>query len=260
MDFSGEPAPQRLTLLLIASHAPADAALHAALNPLIPGGRKTMVSISRTGLAAAAAAVPATHPVWRLAADPEYDAALEDAALGGEEGAETLKKKIARPVSATTLSAAKAAAEKNGRDGEALAWVHLKKLKTEGHFVNVEWSSRTNAVSPFDFRAVDSAGIPTRIDAKSTAGEFERRIHMSAAELIEATQAGHYDLWRVYQINDDGARLRIARGIGTFAKAILDGFKLPAGITVDSVSISPASLKWEEEIVIERPDEAQDAE
>jgi hypothetical protein len=195
-----------------------------------------------------------------MAADAEYDAALEDAALGGEEGTETLKKKAAHPVSAATLAAAKASAEKNGRDGEALAWVHLQALKAEGRLTSIEWSSRANAVSSFDFHVVDDKGIPTRIDAKSTSGEFERRIHMSAAELIEAAGEGRYDLWRLYQINDDGARLRIAQDISSFAKDVLSGLKLPAGVTADSVSIAPSSLKWTSEIVIERPDEASDIE
>lgn len=260
LDFSGDPAPQRLTLLLVASHAGADAPLHAALAPLIPGGRKTMVPVTRAQLAAAAASTPQAHPVWLMAADAEYDAALEDAALGGEEGTEALKKKTAHPVSAATLAAAKASAEKNGRDGEALAWVHLQKLKTEGHLTSVEWSSRMNAVSSFDFRAVDDKGVSIRIDAKSTSGEFERRIHMSVAELIEAAAEGRYDLWRLYQINDDGVRLRIAQNISSFAKAVLAGLKPPAGVVVDSVSIAPSSLKWESEIAIERPDEASDAE
>jgi hypothetical protein len=256
IELVGDPSPQRLTLLLVASKAPIDAALHTALNPLIPGGRRTMVSISRTQLAKAAAATPATHPIWRLAADPEYDAALEDVALGGEKGAETLKKKSGHPVSATALAAAKAAAEKNGRDGEALAWVYLKKLKTDGVLQGIEWLSRTNAVSPFDFRTTDMKAVVARIDAKSTTGEFDRRVHMSTAELIEAAGTGRYDIWRIYQISEDGARLRVARDISSFAKTVLSGLKLPEGVTMDSISISPSSLKWDDELIIERPDEA----
>lgn len=259
IEFAGDPAPKRLTMLLVARNAPADASLYAALNSTILSSPKTMIAISRIALAAASASTPPIHPVWLLAADPEYDAALEEAALGGLKGETTLQKKATKPVSASTLAAAKAAAEKNGQDGEALAWIHLHHLKTAGGASSIEWSSRANAVSPFDFVMVDPEGTTIRIDAKSTSGEFDRRIHMSTAELIAASEGPRYDLWRIYQINEDGARLRVSQSIASSAKEILAGISLPSGVTVDSVSILPSALKWDAEITIERPDEAGDS-
>ena len=67
IEFSGDPAPQNVSLLLLAQKSPIDAALHKSLAPMIPGGRKTMVQISRQELAAAAIGVPSSHPVWALA-------------------------------------------------------------------------------------------------------------------------------------------------------------------------------------------------
>jgi hypothetical protein len=254
-DFEGEPSPQKASLLLVSAKAPADSAIHAALDPLIPGERKTMVRITREELAGVAAGVAATHPIWALAADPDYDAALEDAALGGVEGAEKLATKAAaKPVSAATLAAAKAAAEKNGQDGEALAWVLLKKWKADGTLTSIEWVSRTNAVSPFDFR-MEYEGEKIRVDAKSTSGKFERPIHMSAAELTAAATGERYDLWRIYEINEDGARMKMAVDIAETAKKVLAGITLPQGISVDSVSIDPKIFEWSAEEEIERPDE-----
>jgi len=257
MEFGGEPGPQRLTLQLLAAGSPADAPLHAALNPLLPsGGRLTMMQITRGQIAAAAATVPHAHPIWTMATDTEFDAALEDAALSGIKGSDILKKKTTRIVTAAALAAAKAAAEQNGRDGEALAWVQLQKMKEEGAWTSIEWSSSENAVSSFDFRAVDFSGAVIRIDAKSTAGEFARVVHMSAAELMVAADGQRYDLWRIYGIDEDGARLRISENIGELAKTILDAMAPPAGVTVDSVSIDPAKLKWGSEIIVDRPDDA----
>ena len=195
MEFSGEPGPQRLTLQLLAAGSLTDAPLHAALDPLIPGGRLTMVQITRGQLAAVAVTVPPTHPIWSMATDAEFDAALEDAAQSGVKGSGTLRK--TRIVTAAMLAAAKAAAEQNGRDGEALAWVHLQQMKRMGTWASIEWSSRENAVSSFDFRAFDSTGAEIRIDAKSTTGEFARVVHMSAAELMVAADGQRYDLWRI---------------------------------------------------------------
>lgn len=260
MDFSGDPGPQQLTLLLIAAASPTDLPVHAALDPLIPGGRQTMVDISRAQIANACASVPSTHAIWSIAADPEFDAALEDTALGGVQGAATLRTKVGRVITAVALAAAKAAAEESGRDGEALAWVHLRRMRDEGVWASLMWSSSTNAVSPFDFLARDTAGTTIRIDAKSTTGEFERVIHLSAAELTEAAAEGRYDIWRLYEVNKDGAKLRIAQNIRSVAKSIIDSVGLPLGVTIDSVSIRPEALVWSDEIAIERPDEDPEGE
>jgi len=85
-------------------------------------------------------------------------------------------------------------------------------------------------------------------------------IHMSVAELTEAANGNRYDLWRIYAIDEDGARLRIAESIGDVAKSIIGALTLPARVTIDSVSISPDILMWSAEIKIERPEEETDSE
>ncbi len=240
-EFIGDPLPQKVTLLLISANSPADASLRANLNTLVPGGRRTMVDVSRDQLAAATASVPATHPIWALAKDPEFESALEDVALGGTQSIEKLTSRTPRPISAATLAAAKAAAERNGRDGEALAWFHLRKMQDAQQASEIEWVANTNAVASYDFSAV-IGGMTRRIDAKSTNGDFGRPVHMSIAEIIVAAQSEHYDLWRIYDLNQDGARLRIARDIGAAAQKILGGISMPKGVVVDSVSIDPATL------------------
>ena len=119
LEFEGDPTPQSATLLLVAAATPTDAPLHAALNTLVPGGRKTMVEVTRAKIAEVASTVPPTHPIWSMAADPQFSAALEDAAQAGVRGVHALSRKTARPVSAAALAAAKVVAENNGRDGEA---------------------------------------------------------------------------------------------------------------------------------------------
>lgn len=254
MDFTGDTAPQRVKLLLVTAASPIDASLHTALKSLVPGGRRTMAQISRAEIASAAASTRPSHPVWSIATDPDFEAAIEDAAEGGIKGTEALQTKTTKVVTSAMLAAAKAAAEKNGRDGEALAWIHLQDIKAAGGWAKIDWSSKTNAVSPFDFQATDLAGSVVRIDAKSTSGEFGRMIHMSMAELTEAAKGGRYDIWRVYGITDDGAKLRITEDIGAIAKTIIDGLSLPSGISIDSVSIDPSGFTWSPEIEIVRPE------
>jgi hypothetical protein len=254
-DFQGDPVPQKVVLLLISQSAAADIPLHTALAAMIPGGRRTMVRVTRDTLANAAAAIPKAHTIWQLAADPEFEAALEDAALGGQKGTEELAKIPSKIVSSATLAAAKASAEKNGREGEALAWVYLQSLHASGAMKSIEWTSETNAVSPFDFKAVDSADVTVRIDAKSTSGDFGWPIHMSLSELRSAAAGARYDIYRLYDLDEDGALLRISSDIQSTAKEILVALKLPEGVSVDGVSIDPKILKWGENHYIERPEE-----
>jgi len=258
MEFSGDPTPQKLTLLLLARGSASDSAAQAILDGMIPGGRRTMIAVTRAQLDGAASAVTANHPLSLLARDSKFEAALEDAAQGGVSGTTALQAKAAKPVSAAALASAKASAEKNGRDGEALAWTVLSKQKEQGLWASADWCSKTNAVSSCDFLAKDATGTEVRIDAKSTNGEFHRVLHMSYAELAAAAEGSRYDLWRVYDLDKDGARMRISENIGSTAKGILAGLTPPKGVSVDSVSIDPGILKWGAELVIERPDEPLD--
>lgn len=256
MEFSGEPVPQKVSLVLLAQKSGTDAPFHGALSPVIPGGRKTMIQISRQELATAIAGILPSHPIWAFAEDPAFEADLEDAAFGGIEGTEKLTKKTAKSVSATALAAAKASAEKNGREGEALAWSYIQKQVGAGLYTDAVWASKENAVSSYDFSLKPPAGAEILIDAKSTSGEFSNKIHMSIAEIKAAAVAKHYELWRVYDLDEDGACLRISKPISSFAKSILAGLNPPSSVTVDSVSIDPNVLTWNEEIQIEQEDEA----
>lgn len=256
IEFSGEPVPQKVSLVLLAQKSTIDAPLHDALAKKIPGGRRTMIEISRQELADAMAGIPAAHPAWAFADDPAFDAALEDAALGGIKGAEEVVKKLAKPVSAETLAAAKASAEKNGRDGEAIVWSYLQQRRKAGTYADVIWVSKANAVAPCDFIAKLSDGTEIAIDAKSTSGEFSNRIHMSIAELKSASVTKRYELWRIYKLSEDGAYLRVSKPIADFSKSVMNGLNPPDGVTVDTVSIDPKVLTWGDEINIEQLDES----
>jgi hypothetical protein len=56
-------------------------------------------------------------------------------------------------------------------------------------------------------------------------------------------------------LDEDGAKLRIAKDIAATAKAILAGIATPKGVSVDGVSIDPTILQWGSEVAIARPEE-----
>jgi len=218
-----------------------------------------MVRVSRTDLSdfVNQAGVLADHPIRRLLHDSELVSELADAAIGDSRAVERARRRAGRPISAEELLAAGMVARRIGDDGEALAQIYLEKLSESGEVRSFVWVSRENAVSAWDFEVQWSDGSFSRVDAKSTSGLFDRPIHMSGAEIEAAIDENvRYDIWRLFDVGDDGANLSILEKIRPFAMEVLAGLKLPAGVRPDSFSIDPDSLQgWRPVQRIDRPDE-----
>jgi hypothetical protein len=179
---------------------------------------------------------------------------VEDVALGGGRAAELLNtRRRGRGMTPGELLRAKEAAEKTGRYGEELLNYFLQSQPQ-----TVVWESQTNAVAPYDFEITTSGGEVRRLDAKSTAGPFGNKLHMSLAELHFAVQnGGPYDIYRLYEVKEGYARLRIAPNIGARLAPLLPLIAaLPRGIEPDSFSIDPETLGFDAaETIIEIPEE-----
>lgn len=253
MSFTGEDSPSRMDMIIVSQNDPADVALYAQLSTLFTNRSMIAVTSAQIAAAAGAASIPETHPVMIAAADPEMEAALEDAAQGGSEGTgKLLKNKGGRKVSKADLTKAKVKGELTGQYGEGLLNGHLAALRAAGQLQSYTWSSEENAVSPFDFDVTDVAGQRTLIDAKATTGPFENAIHISLAEIVEAAGPTPYRIYRLYELNEDGAKLRISDEIGPLAQKLklLHETHMPASIRVDGFSVGAAALKWGPEEVI----------
>lgn len=254
--FRGDPAPTEVDVVLISAAVAGDAGAFAALSPLIPGGRRSMISMTPAQLAAVLAGVdlPPGHPLQEGNADPELEAEIDEVARGGQPGPR-LGRRRGRVLSRAEMLQAREATDAVGVEGEQLLFEHLSRLETAGDIRNLEWTSLRDAAAPYDFTFEDVAsGGQVEIDAKSTRGGFGNSIHLSRAETVQASLApATYALARIYLIDEDGARLRMAHNIRPFATALIEGLKLPAGVQVDSFKIDPASLDWNEEITILRP-------
>jgi hypothetical protein len=243
--FEGTVAPHAVGLGLIGAGIPEDAALHAALLPLVgTSSRTSMVELPMAALASAlnAASVPNGHPLFGFTSDPLVALALEDVAQGGATGADILRRRT-RPVTRAELAKAKASADRNGELGEDLVdrWL----AGQEGAH---EWASATNALSPFDFiRRHD--GRTTYIEVKSTSGPFSGGFHISLAEVREAAGcADPYVIYRVHDLTDDGGMLRVSTDIRDVARRLLaahDG-ALFGGIKADSFTIPIDTIAWED--------------
>jgi hypothetical protein len=248
-----------MDLILVSQANPTDASLHAALTPLL--GNKTMVSVTPAQIAAVAANITVSeeHPIHIAAADPETEAALEDAAQSGLEGTlKLLKNKKTQKVTSAELAKAKAKAEQIGQEGEGLLDGYFAAKLAAGQLASYTWASAETAIAPFDFDTLTAAGERTLIDAKTTNGKFENLIHISLAEIIEASGTVTYRIYRVFELNDAGAKLRISDDIRPLAQLLktLHEKHMPSGIRVDTSTIATDSLTWgPEEYVVWPEDE-----
>jgi hypothetical protein len=252
--FRGDPAPTEVDVVLIATAT--DNPIHAALNPLVPLGRRTMIPITVAQIEAAlsGSSLPAGHPLTDLEPDSIVEAAIEDVALGGTAAAVLIKRRGGRRLTPAEMANAREQAQRIGADGEVILNGWLEAQQADGSILDLDWASQRDAAAPYDFKFRIAEGKPVKMDAKSTTGSFDRTIHISAAEMIEAADdKSRYDIARVHSIDEDGARLRIAQDIGAFARTVMGALALPAGVRIDGFSIAPSALTWGDEVAIPRP-------
>ena len=286
LEFVGDAQPTAVQVYLVAAYVPEDAALHSQiaqvygtrLNPrqgmLVPKPDHLAQVIESAGL-------PPSHPVLSL-----LDAdSLEDAVQGGLSGVRTLRRRRgARGVSKDEFADSRQRAERIGRLGEELLNEYLGTQLDEQLIRDFMWVSDRNPIAPYDF-TIQPLGDPSHrvadpqpdgdvpnsqlpftdgfaadhrtryVDAKSTSGSFDNPIHISTSELYEMACCGEtYDIYRLYEVREGFAKLRIALGGGDFAQDVIDSFEgLPPGVAVDGVSVKPAVLPFrsEPEIMID---------
>ncbi len=258
MAFTGDASPTKMDMVLVSQTDPADAALYVSLAALF--GNKSMIAVTQAQIASAmtAAGVAENHPLVVAAADPEMEAALEEAAQGGLEGAaNVLKNKPSRRISKADLLKAKAKAELVGQDGEGLLNGYFAAQVESGKLTGYVWAAATNAIAPFDFEVTDAHGQRVLVDAKATNGAFENTIHLSLAEVIEAAGPTPYQIYRLFELDADGGQLRISGDISPLAEKLklIHETHMPTGIRVDGFSIGTAALTWGAAVHIAREDD-----
>ncbi len=251
IEFIGDTEPQSARMCLVAAAVSEDSDLHKLLNErygseLSP--HKAMVPVSDEVVESVS--LVEDHPVRDFI---EFDI-LEDAVLGGAESTKQLRRRRkARGVGREEFERARKSAERTGRLGEELLNAWFDHEKEKGGIPGFRWESDVNAIAPYDFLLLEGENILRSIDAKSTSGGFDNRIHISVGELEEmAFGERPYDIFRLYSVKDAYARCRIAKNVGKFAQTILDSLSgLQEGVFIDGVSIEPCRLPFGDEFVID---------
>ena len=136
-------------------------------------------------------------------------------------------------------------AKEAGELGEKLVNTYFNKLRREQKILTHEWTSKNNPTSPYDFRVTDNSGITSLLDVKSTKKEFARAMSISNRQIDTMAQnIERYDLYRVYELDEKGGKLRIVEGMRNFAQSILDiTDNLPTGIRIESFFVEPKQIK-----------------
>lgn len=252
MIFHGDPAPTSLDLVLISGTE--DGPFHSALTAL--AGTVSMMEVEKATLIGLVegAGIASAHPIRSLLF---FDEALEDAALGGLEGAQSL---LSRPsgtkLTPWQLASARQRAEEIGRAGEAFVNAWLAEQKLAGEIVAFDWVSKDNAVQPYDFHFDALSGERIELDVKATRHDFGTALHISINELRQMAHSGNrYDICRVYAVRDNEAEMRVCEGMGDFARNLLSSLSLPAGITPDSFSVKPSVLNFGKAVKVVLPPE-----
>ncbi|MFJ7023959.1 protein NO VEIN domain-containing protein [Pseudomonas aeruginosa] len=245
-EFSGDVTPTTAKVVLISSVLPADVGIHAELAHRFPDGSMWVIEERLVQEVLVAAVPPPGHPLY----DWAETSLLEDAALGGVAGTAAINaRRGSRGISPEDFMRSRRNAEAIGVAGEELLNAWLEEEQRTERVRAFEWTASVNAVAPYDFRVTYPAGEVRVVDAKSTVGGFGNPIHLSLPELMVAVHGPEpYDIYRLYEVGEAGARMRVARNIGPSLRNILTTLNaLPEGITVDGFSIRPECLDFLEE-------------
>lgn len=254
-EFSDGVMPRTMTIILIAQNIAEDKELHAELTKVADSRSMMLLSSELLAQVLATARISSEHPAYQFSSQTEED--FENIAWGGSP----LLTRTRTPIKMTSeqLLRARENVRQIGEQGELFINHYLEMIQHKNLIGQFEWSSADNAISLYDFRVTETNGNTVLLDVKATRGEFERPIHISLGELQQMKSGlQRYDLYRVYNMNEREAQLRITHNIGTVAAEILESLsRLPYDVSIDAISISPDKLLFNEVIHITLPEDAE---
>lgn len=245
MEFFGAAMPTAVKVVLIAKGHVEDALIHAQCLSILPNLNDSMEVLSDEKIAEILnnSSPSPLHPIQEWL----DTGLLEDLGNGDPVAAEALnKRRPGRGISPSDFKAAKLAAEQIGQLGEEL----LDQFFQTGGWPGLaahQWTAQINAISPYDFLLKFGSASERHADAKSTSGGFSNRIHLSIAEIKHAVNSGiPYDIFRLYNVEDTSATLRVAKDIRPKLLSVLDSLKaIPKGANVDSLSFDPLFFEFD---------------
>ncbi len=249
IEFEGDTLPESVKVVLVSSENPNDTGLHHVFSKMLPLEDDSMRALTEDELQAVIeeAQPHHLHPIRNWLAP----LLLEEVGSGDAQAIVRVNQLLPRQgISAEALKATKEIAARNGELGEELLNQYLESNAPHG-VASHEWTSQINAVSPFDFSLKMSTGEVRHIDAKSTSGPFSGRIYLSGAELLHALSSNvPYDIYRLYNVTEDRADLKIARDVKVKLQMVMASLAgVPDGVNVDALSFKADYFDFDPEMV-----------
>lgn len=244
MGFEGNVYPTALHIAYLAANLDTDKSLCEAILGYIGNQRGGMKEITLDALIDLVQKTNPvdSHPIRRFILDTD----LIQAVQGDAEAKLRAFKGSGRTMSKQELISAKQRADETGNAGEELVASYLEMCMKRQNLRGYEWVSSENAIAPYDFCITDNSSVRSVLDVKTTSGGFSAPLHISMAEVITmANIPERYDLYRVYDLNGQSGKLRIAKDMRDFAKSLTGVFSgLPKGVRVDGISVDPSVVPF----------------
>jgi hypothetical protein len=252
-EFSGGVIPNSARMVLVGRSYDSDKILYKSLDEKLDNKKMLVLTHNQLTQLINNSKIPENHPIRYIV----LDEALEDAVQGGADGIDRIWYGISsRYISRDALDKAHQKTQDVGRHGEAIVYHYLCGIREAGKIEAVEWTSEEiNPVSPYDFK-IEENGKTVVIDVKATDGEFFRKFHVSMNEIRQMANGGEqYDIYRIYDIRESSAKIRVASNVREFAESVINSLsRLPNGVTPNGFSIKPDILEFKQEEIIEYSD------
>jgi len=119
------------------------------------------------------------------------------------------------------LERAKFIIKEIGRKGEELIQDYLDRLMLRKTIRSFDWKNKSRESGlPFDFEVIAASTGSSYIDVKSTSYSFKQEMIFSNHEIKFMRRQPYYQIFRIFNINDNPARLKICTDSKLFAKTI----------------------------------------
>ncbi|KAA5611818.1 protein NO VEIN domain-containing protein [Rhodovastum atsumiense] len=256
MAFSGIEFPTAASVLLLGNN-PADSALRAKLLPMVKKRVKSMVRLDPVEMQALAdtLGLGEDHPLRSMATDTVVAYEMEQAAFGDPGAAEKVRaRRGGRHMTAEELAASLERAAATGRVGEEMVDWYLQEQTPAGAPRRHRRMWPDSANHPYDFEIFDATvALEAVLDVKSTSGAWTLEMFMSMSEVEHAaTSTVPYFIYRVSEVSEIGAWLRISGDIRPLAKAISAAYcpAYPKATRATTIGIRPADsdIVWSDPI------------
>lgn len=249
MSFEGDIAPESSHFLFLARSEGADTEIVGALETILGKRRMAAFDVEAidSHLRDSGTHVPDEHPLAGLLGGPE----LELVVAGDPDSIEKVRKRNRAKLTWHELLKTRRDIELIGRRGEELVDAWLSEQVEAGTIDSFCWTSDQDALAPWDF-LIRNNERSIYVDVKTTTGAFEQRLHVSLNELRAMASVDDYRIYRVHNISENRASLRVLRNLKPFANTVLqtlDG--LPDTAQVPSVICDPTSIGEVDENICE---------